>query len=67
MGRFSYEILGDKTIEILVSERVNFLETKNLKFIITGKEVIDFKRTLNDAGFEWSRKFECSLDDPECK
>ena len=56
--RFEYKILDDKNIEITINGRK--------KFLLNSKEIVEFKKVLTSAGFDWASRFKCSLDLPEC-
>lgn len=67
--RFSFKILDDSEIEILIEGRDSkdqngkFLdEFCTKKFRIKSTELMTFKRLLSNASFEWCNRFNKSLD-----
>jgi hypothetical protein len=62
----TYKILEDKCVEFILPAGSVYLSEHGDKFSIDAKELIEFGKVIQDAKFEFCKKFRCSLDSPEC-
>ena len=59
-------VLHDRRIEVEV-KRVEPEIYQGFVILLNAQELLELKRAITDVGFEYAKKFKCSLDDPECK
>lgn len=70
--RFDYDLLDDEIVIRIGGRDKQNAEGKQIdlftekQFNIEGSEIIEFSRMLQNAAFDWSKKFNHKLDEGGC-